>query len=98
MIIFLKYPTIESNSYLPSDFDLIIGELLDIGINQFSYSTIELLDLPRVLRGGSELVLDNFHLNLLQLVISHIPSVKQLRRSCTVHNNLHGNPNWEKTT
>ena len=60
--------------------------------------TIVVLDHPRVLRVGGELVLDNFNLNLLQLVIVHIISADKPRILCTVHNNLHGNPKWEKTT
>ena len=57
-----------------------------------------MLDLLGVLREGGESVLNNFNLNLLQLVITHIPSIEKPRGSCIVHNNLRGNPKWEKTT
>ena len=46
--------------------------------------------------GGGESILDNFNLNLLQLVIAHIPSTEQPKRSCTIHINLRGNPNERK--
>ena len=44
------------------------------------------------LEGEGELVLDNFNLNLLQLVIAHIPSIEKPIRLCRIHSNLCGNP------
>ena len=53
--------------------------------------------LSRSIERGGESILDNFDLNLLQLVIAHISSVEEPRRSCKVHSNLRGNPKREKT-
>ena len=59
----------------------------------------QMVGLPGVLRGGGgESVLDIFNLNLVQLVIAHIPSTEKPRISFTQHSNLRGNPKWEKTT
>ena len=43
-------------------------------------------------RRGAESTITNFNLNLLQLVIAHIPSVRKQRMPCIVHSKMAWKP------
>ena len=58
----------------------------------YDFIASQLLDLLGVLRGGGESVLDNFNLNLLQLVIAYKPSEEQQTRLSPVHSKFTWKP------